>query len=164
MCHFQRLSLRGGGLDGTQRTQNTFPATAALNDSAEQDIAKDFDEECESEEGNREKCCLCCEDRQHWAVGGCGHRVVCGVCALRMRVLLNSTECVMCKHAQRFIVVTNAEGAFEDLNTSAMMLDTNAGIFYDNAVVYARMMALKSFNWYPVHECRCCEQQFALSD
>lgn len=133
--------------DDEEEYEDCGTETASEHGECESEAASEHDE-CESEEGNGEKCCLCCEDTQHWAVGGCGHRVVCGVCALRMRVLLNSTECVMCKHPQPFVIVTNVECAFEDLNTSAMMLDTSAGIYYDNAIVYARMMALKSFNWY----------------
>ena len=63
-----------------------------------------------------------------------------------MRLLLNSTECVMCKQVQKYVVVTDAQRAFEDFDTSTMILDSSAGIFYDNVLVYARMMALKSFN------------------
>ena len=95
---------------------------------------------------NGDKCALCCESTHHWAVGACGHRVVCNVCALRMRLLLNSTECVMCKQVQKYVVVTDAQRAFEDFDTSTMMLDSSAGIFYDNVLVYARMMELKSYN------------------
>jgi len=42
--------------------------------------------------------------------------------------------------------VTSAQCAFKDMDVHNMTLDQSTNIFYDDALVYARMMALKSAN------------------
>ena len=106
----------------------------------------------------QDACVVCCESTQHWAIGACGHRVVCPACSLRMRVLLNSTECVTCKRVQPFTIVTPAKCVFEELakRTSTMLFDTSANVFYDDALAYARMEALRGFHctkWYTSDVC-----------
>jgi hypothetical protein len=118
----------------------------------------------------QDTCVVCCESTQHWAIGACGHRVVCPACSLRMRVLLNSTECVTCKRVQPFTIVTAAKCVFEELAklTSTMLFDTSANVFYDDALAYARMEALRGFHctkWYTSDVCArvllwsCCQVQ-----
>ena len=91
-----------------------------------------------------EACCLCCEDTQHWAVGPCGHRIACAVCAIRLRMLMNSTLCVVCKRPQPYVVVTSADCAFEDFDASTMLFDSNFSAFFAEEHVHAHMMSLTS--------------------
>ena len=96
-------------------------------------------------EGEEATCYLCCEEAEHWAVGACGHRIACAVCGLRMRALLNATECIVCKQSQTYVVVTARTGAFGSMDTGSMILDSSTGMFFDDADVYARMVQLRSF-------------------
>ena len=93
--------------------------------------------------GEGDTCCLCYEETLHWAVGACGHRVVCVVCALKARLLMNSTECVICKCPQPIVVVTSSLGTLDEMDTDAMLFDTRANAFYEDANVFAEMQALQ---------------------
>jgi hypothetical protein len=138
----------GGQLDDGEWAGSE--GVASGTDSAEHDSgsgSRCMEAECQ------DACVVCCESTEHWAIGACGHRVACAACSLRMRVLLNSKECVTCKREQPFTIVSSAKEAWAELakRTSTMLLDTSANVFYDDPLAHARMDALQGFHcakWY----------------
>ena len=110
--------------DAEQKCNET--RTPASDDSKDNTENRVQSGESESElEADCDTCCLCCEKTKHWAVGACGHRVACAVCSLRMRGLLNSTECVTCKQAQPFLVVSVTPDQHRALHTCTWFLSSH---------------------------------------
>ena len=49
---------------------------------------------------------MCFNEVQFFALGSCGHTLVCAKCSLRIRLLMDDKHCTLCKQELAEIVVT----------------------------------------------------------
>ena len=72
-------------------------------------------------ERKMDMCVCCCENMHEVGLGACNHPVACGLCNLRLRVLMNETNCIMCKQAIHPLIITKyKELQFETLIRKCM--------------------------------------------
>lgn len=100
---------------------------------AHPDATSDADADSDSEDDGRQRItCVVCADKSHEiAWGGCGHRLVCATCALRMRLCFNDHKCPQCRAEQPAIVLARAS----TLTTLAASFDDVLGGKVPGAVV-----------------------------
>lgn len=55
---------------------------------------------------------VCCEPMQFVAVPRCGHTDVCSTCVARLRMVVGSVECAMCRAPSEHVLVTRFSGSF----------------------------------------------------
>ena len=62
------------------------------------------------------ECAICAEPLLFPAIGKCGHRDMCGLCSVRMRIILKDNNCPMCKTEceEMFIVPSSDERSFDE--------------------------------------------------
>ena len=116
---------------------------------------------------NFEVCVCCCERFREVGVGPCNHPIACGLCNLRLRLLLNETNCVICKQSLDQLYITSHRGmTFEALQNSSRTLNDSMvgvpGVVFRDDVFRCRFEKFKSF------DCVICnrthESQRALAE
>uniref|UniRef100_K3W8I5 C2H2-type domain-containing protein n=1 Tax=Globisporangium ultimum (strain ATCC 200006 / CBS 805.95 / DAOM BR144) TaxID=431595 RepID=K3W8I5_GLOUD len=86
-------------------------------------------------------CLLCCHEidnvKRFHTVGACGHTGCCSLCALRMRQLLGTTSCVMCKTDLPRVICVESESesfhSFQDWGDNigpTHVFDEASGMFF----------------------------------
>jgi len=59
---------------------------------------------------DKEHCILCFNEIEFFALGSCGHSLVCAKCALRIRLLMDDQKCALCKTELEEVVITSDRG------------------------------------------------------
>jgi hypothetical protein len=54
-----------------------------------------------------EKCSICVEDIVYYAIGECGHNMICWNCVLRQRLKMQDEKCPYCKETIMKILITS---------------------------------------------------------
>lgn len=72
------------------------------------------------------QCCICCENIEYYAIGECGHNVVCWQCSLRQRMKMLKKECMYCKVINyRVLITKNKYDTLETCHQSIYDPDTD---------------------------------------
>ena len=87
-----------------------------------------------------ELCLICAEPLAYVGVLPCGHMDVCGVCCLRMRLVVNDTKCCACQQEASCALITRFQGAFtnritqteEVLKRNTSQIKGIKGIYFDD--------------------------------
>eukprot|EP00124_Ichthyophonus_hoferi_P002806 Ihof_evm2s210 gene=Ihof_evmTU2s210 len=96
-------------------------------------------------------CSVCVEPVVYYCVGSCNHRVVCHVCALRMRVLSSNNACVLCRQELGTVIFTkDMNTLFKDLNLTQKPFDRKLSIYFDSNDLRYEVAKLFQFS------CRLC--------
>ncbi len=105
-------------------------------------------------------CVCCCEAMKEAGVSHCNHPVACGLCSLRLRLLLNETNCIMCKQPMEPLIITKRcalrfESLFQqNVSDTPLQVDEETGILFDDQDFMYTMQRLRSFN------CPVCAEPF----
>ena len=106
-----------------------------------------------------EVCVCCCEPLREIGVGRCNHAVACGLCNLRLRLLLNDTSCIVCKQpVDRLIIASHHSPRFQELlngfenGSISLVLDASAGVLFEDPDFFQSMRRLRGF------ACAVCQQ------
>jgi len=72
-------------------------------------------------EGDENRCCLCIDMIDCWAIGSCKHPV-CYICSSRMRVLGDSQnrDCAICKQEMDQVVFHDSNFDFDSINLKSL--------------------------------------------
>ncbi|KAI9921429.1 hypothetical protein PsorP6_000844 [Peronosclerospora sorghi] len=99
-----------------------------------------------------ERCLLCTDPIQFYALGECNHVGICSKCSMRMRLLLDDRNCPMCKQPLARVVVSRRAQPYEsfqlwdDAAGPASLLDEPSGmIFADCRAHYDDLRRLREF-------------------
>ncbi|KAB8302506.1 hypothetical protein EYC80_005899 [Monilinia laxa] len=127
-------------------TMNSADLTAKFSTqkkSAKTDETKDAD----GEAVEAEVCFICASDVEHNAVAPCNHRT-CHICALRMRALYKTKDCVHCRTPSPFVIFTdNATKNYEDFSDEDISnTDPNIGIRYESNDIQEDTLLLLRYN------------------
>ncbi|ESZ98246.1 hypothetical protein SBOR_1342 [Sclerotinia borealis F-4128] len=143
---------RGGSAshDTTNTNTNTINSTDLTTKFSTQRKLPKTDGELKDADGEpveAEVCFICASDVEHNAVAPCNHRT-CHICALRMRALYKTKDCVHCRAPSPFVIFTdNATKNYEDFsNEDISNTDPNIGIRYESNDIQEDTLLLLRYN------------------
>eukprot|EP01022_Parablepharisma_sp_SALTPOND_P015103 TRINITY_DN2107_c0_g1_i1.p2 TRINITY_DN2107_c0_g1~~TRINITY_DN2107_c0_g1_i1.p2 ORF type:complete len:721 (-),score=101.04 TRINITY_DN2107_c0_g1_i1:11556-13718(-) len=94
-------------------------------------------------------CLLCANELKAVAIGECGHHVICYVCMLRLRWVMNKSACPVCKtHLDTLIITSNLSATFEDLigKKSKLIQDkSDPNVYFEDKEAYDHMVRLRGY-------------------
>jgi hypothetical protein len=81
-----------------------------------------------------ERCIVCCERMDCCGLGECGHRICCGLCTFRLRLLHHDEKCVLCKAKLEkvFIIRLTEPRTFADFQKLVWGKIGGAGLVVDD--------------------------------
>ena len=89
-------------------------------------------------------------------IGECGHRIICYICLLRLRWVMNKPNCPICKAPLNTLYITSDPTAkFEDFPREGNPLikdDTDPNVFFEDKTAYEHIRHLKDY-YCPIEEC-----------
>lgn len=129
---------------------NTMNSTDLTTKSSAQKKLPKIDGETKDVDGEpveAEVCFICASDVEHNAVAPCNHRT-CHICALRMRALYKTKDCVHCRTPSPFVIFTdNATKNYEDFSDEDISnTDPNIGIRYESNDIQEDTLLLLRYN------------------
>ena len=78
-----------------------------------------------------EQCTICMEDIVYYAIGECGHNMICWNCTLRQRIKMHDETCPYCKKINiKMLITSNKEDSLEK-NTQAIC-DTEYELYFED--------------------------------
>ncbi len=77
------------------------------------------------------QCIICVENIDLYAIGECGHNLVCWKCALKQRMKLDKKDCAYCKQINhKMLITSNKYDTIETCLTS--IFDPETGLSFEN--------------------------------
>ncbi|KAI9640903.1 hypothetical protein NHQ30_010744 [Ciborinia camelliae] len=128
-------------------TMNSTDPTAKLSTQKKLPKTDGETKGADGEPVEAEVCFICASDVEHNAVAPCNHRT-CHICALRMRALYKTKDCVHCRTPSPFVIFTdNATKNYEDFSEKDISnTDPNIGIRYESNDIQEDTLLLLRYN------------------
>ncbi|KAG8197987.1 hypothetical protein JTE90_029381 [Oedothorax gibbosus] len=101
----------------------------------------------------QEECVLCCREIQIYAVGACDHHV-CYECSTRMRVLLETNECPICRSDVPVVIFTHVFQLFSSVDKNFTLINRKFNIVFQDEMVSS------AFDDLLENKCKSCEEVF----
>ena len=86
-------------------------------------------------------CSICVETIDFYAIGDCGHNLVCWKCSLKQRMKLSKKECAICKQINHKVLIT--KNKYDSLDTcQSAICDIENELTFENLFVRNEIMKM----------------------
>lgn len=94
-------------------------------------------------------CLLCTNEAKTVGIGECGHRVICYLCLLRLRWVMNKTGCPICKSPLNTLYITSDPSAnYKDFPREGHSLikdERDPDVFFEDRKAYDQLVRLRGY-------------------